>query len=61
MNFKNEQSCLLKITLIDKNRDEINAVFFGDDAQFYNENLQEGKVYGFGGGTLKKSNPNYSR
>jgi len=58
--YKNQESHILKLILIDKNRDEISAVFFGDDAEFSNENIQEGKVYGFGKGSIKKANPKFN-
>lgn len=45
---------------MDKNRDEISAIFYDDDAQYYNENLQEGLVYGFSKGTVKEANPKYN-
>lgn len=57
---RNQMSCLLKIILIDKNRDEIQAIFYGEDAEHWNENLQEGKVYGFRGGLLKKTKPAFN-
>ena len=58
--YKNQESYILKLILIDKNRDEISAVFFGDDAEFSDEIIQEGKVYGFGNGSIKKANSKFN-
>lgn len=59
--YKNKISKLLKITLIDTNRDEISAIFYDEQAEYYDEFIEEGKIYGFCKGTIKEAKPEYNR
>lgn len=58
--YKNKISKLLKITLIDANRDEIAAIFYDEQAEYYSEYLEEGKIYGFSKGLIKEAKPEYN-
>ena len=58
--FKSAPSKLLKITLMDSSREEIAAIFYGDDAEYFDERIEQGKVYGFSKGTIKEAKPAFN-
>jgi replication factor A1 len=50
----------LNIELIDNQGTQIQATFFNDQADKYDELLQENKVYTFSNGTVKMANQKYT-
>ena len=54
------QGQILNLDLIDREQTVIQATAFNDQALRINEVLEQGKVYTFGGGTVKLANKRYT-